>query len=80
MDGSHIVNGRRKKVNISCYCSTSRTVHHVCECHILSVNFIGQQQDKSCDVKETFSQIGFVDGFFRRLKLEPKKLGALAGY
>ena len=33
------------------------------ECHILSVNFIGQQQDKSFDIKEIFSWFGFADSF-----------------
>ena len=33
------------------------------ECHILSVNFIGQQQDKSFDIQEIFSWFGFADSF-----------------
>ena len=69
MDGSHIVNeSPKQRKPILCCCSklspvlASRTVHRVCECHILSVNFIGQQQDKSFDVMESFSRLGSAGG------------------
>ena len=45
----------------------------VCECHILLVNFIGQQQNKSFDVMEIFFWLGLADGFSWRVKQEPKK-------
>ena len=55
----------------------SLCIAHEHECHILSVNFISQQQDKSVDVKEIFSRFGFADSFSGRVKLETwaKKTG-----
>ena len=41
----------------------SLCITHEHECHILSVNFIGQQQDKSFDIQEIFSWFGFADSF-----------------
>ena len=45
--------------------------------HSLSLHFMGQKQSKRFDVTEIVSQLGFADGFFRRVKEEPQKPVAL---
>ena len=50
------------------------------ECHILSVNFISQQLNKSFDVTEIVLALGFADGFFRRSETKAGKPSVFAGY
>ena len=44
----------------------SHSVTHVCKYHILSVNFNGQQQNKSFDVTEINLWLEFADVIFGR--------------
>ena len=50
----------------------SRGVARVCECHILSVNFTGQQQNKSFDVMEIVLAARVRRRYFRRNQWQPE--------